>query len=215
MILGFSGSPFPDGNTDRIVKALLEGSGKPYQFVNLSKLKFDPCRACAHLCASTNICPIGDDLKTFFEPIRDAEALVFGTPVHAGLITGWMFSFLTRFSCYSHVRRPLEGKPAVTVVTGCFKGTEDRVVPEFNNIVKRQTRGADVVASVFHHTSIPPCFKCGEGNECMVGGLWSMVGRDEQKLRDFKVTPESFTRWEDSRDTMGKVSRIGGLLAEL
>jgi multimeric flavodoxin WrbA len=215
MILGISGSPIPDGNTDRIVQAVLQRSGAKTDFVNLSGLKFDSCRACAHLCAATNICPLEDDLRPYFEPIRDAEAIILGTPIHAGLMTGWTYSFLTRLSCFSHVRHPLRSKPILLVITGCFAGSEEGTVPMVTDIVRRQTRGAKVIGHIFHATSIPPCFKCGEGNRCKVGGLWGMLGRDDEKLKNFEVTPESFTRWEDSAETVLHVGKYACLLADL
>jgi multimeric flavodoxin WrbA len=96
-IVGFSGSPIVTCNTDRLVKAVLEGSGQDHTFVNLSSLRYDSCRACAHLCAKTNLCPLDDDLRPYFWPIMDAKALVLGTPIQAGHITGWMFGFTTRW----------------------------------------------------------------------------------------------------------------------
>jgi len=87
-IVGVSGSPILNGNTDRLVKVVLEQSGKEYVFVNLSTLRYDPCRACTHLCAKTNMCSIDDDLKLYLKLILDSEALVLGSPAHAGNITG-------------------------------------------------------------------------------------------------------------------------------
>ena len=46
-IVGISGSPIPNGNTDRMTKAILEESGKEAKFINLSTLSYTPCRACA------------------------------------------------------------------------------------------------------------------------------------------------------------------------
>jgi hypothetical protein len=64
-ILGISGSPFAGGSTDRLVKAVLEKSGKEAVFINLSKLSFDPCRGCCHLCATTNMCGRKDELHPY------------------------------------------------------------------------------------------------------------------------------------------------------
>jgi len=214
-IVGISGSPIVGGNTDRIIKALLEQSGKDHLFVNLSTLRYDPCRACAHLCARTSLCPLDDDLKPYFEPIRDAEALVLGTPIHGGCITGWMSSFTTRLSCFSHVTHPLEGKPTLLVVVGCFEQTEKRAVPEFSKNVIRQSRGAKVIGHIYYASTIPPCYKCGRGNVCKVGGLWYIVGYDEEKLRNFKVRREMFRRWEDCPETVAKVEAYAKVLAEL
>jgi len=214
-IVGICGSPIVDGNTDRMVKALLERSGRDHLFLNLSTLDYVPCRACAHLCASTNLCPLDDDLKPYFEPIRDAEALVIGTPVHHGDVSGWMYSFMTRLWCFSHVKRVLLGKPVVLVAVGCFAGSQERSVPAMRKTVSRRTGRTRVVGDIFFNSTIPPCYKCGNGNECHIGGLWHMVGRDEEKLANFQLTPDHFKRWEDDPETVAKVDELAGVLAEL
>jgi len=61
-IFGISGSPIINGNTDRIVKAILKESGRDSKFIDLSKLNFGSCRGCAHNCATTAMCGVKDDL---------------------------------------------------------------------------------------------------------------------------------------------------------
>ena len=210
-IVGVSGSPIVNGNTDRIVKALLEQSGKEYIFINLSTLRYDPCRACAHLCAKTNICPLDDDLKPYFEPILNSEALILGTSVNGGNITGWMFSFLTRLWCFHHVKNLLRYKPVLLVATGLFKRSEYRVMARFLERVPSE----NIIGHIYYTSNIPPCYTCGMGKVCKVGGLWAMVGRDEERLKKFKITPDKFKRWEDNPETVEKVARYAKILAEL
>ena len=45
-ILGISGSPIPDSNTNRAVKAVLRASGLDYEFVKLSDIHIRPCLSC-------------------------------------------------------------------------------------------------------------------------------------------------------------------------
>jgi len=212
-IVGVSGSPILNGNTDRIIQALLQRSGKDHIFVNLSTLKYYPCRACAHLCAKTNMCPLDDDLKPYLKHILDSEALILGTPVHAGNITGWMFSFITRLWCFHHVKNLLKGKPVLLVLTGLFRRSE-RVLSKFKErlLIDHPVK---IIGHIYYTTNIPPCFKCGMGNQCKVGGLWVMVGFNEEKLRSFKVTPEKFKRWEEDLETVAKVEKYARILAEL
>jgi multimeric flavodoxin WrbA len=214
-IVGLSGSPIVNGNTDRMVQALLERSGQEQSFVNLSTLRYDPCRACAHLCAKTNLCPVEDDLKPHFRPIMNARALVLGTPIHGGHITGWMYSFTTRLSCFSHVRHPLRDKPILLVVTGLSERGEERSVKRFTENVIEQSRGAKVIGHIYYASRTPPCYKCGMGNVCKVGGLWGMLGRDETKLHEWELTPEMFKRWEDCPETVAKVKGYARTLTEL
>jgi len=214
-IVGISGSPILNGNTDRMVKALLEQSDQDHVFVNLSTLRYDPCRACAHLCAKTNLCPVDDDLEPYFEPIMNAKALVLGTPIHGGHITGWMYSFATRLSCFSHVRHPLEDKPVLLVVTGLTREGESRSVQRFTENVRAQSRGARVIGHIYYASYTPPCYTCGMGKVCQVGGLWSMLGRSQERLQAFELTPELFKRWEDCPETAKKVSRYARTLSGL
>jgi hypothetical protein len=126
-----------------------------------------------------------------------------------------MFSFTTRWSCFSHVHHPLKDKPVLLVVTGCFAETERRAVPRFVENVSEQSRSARIIGHIYHATTIPPCYKCGRGNVCHVGGLWHIVGRDEKKLKAFKLTPGMFKRWEDCPETVAKVRAYAKVLSEL
>jgi len=45
-VLGVSGSPIPNSNTDRAVQRILEWTGLKIHFVKLSDLELAPCRAC-------------------------------------------------------------------------------------------------------------------------------------------------------------------------
>jgi len=213
-IVGISGSPIQGGNTDRIVQSLLEQTGREHTFVNLSTLDFCPCRACAHLCAKTNICPLEDDLRPYFEPILEADALVLASPIHSGTITAWTSSFLSRIWCFHHLKNLLEDKPLVLVATALFQRSEHGAIHRFEETVRRWGHNMQYLGSLFHATDIPPCFRCGVGNACKVGGLWGMVGRDEEKLRNYRVTPEKFKRWEDCAQTVAEVERWAQVLRE-
>lgn len=45
-ILGISGSPIKNSNTDRLVQAVLNSSGLSSEFIKLSKINVRPCVAC-------------------------------------------------------------------------------------------------------------------------------------------------------------------------
>jgi multimeric flavodoxin WrbA len=210
-IIGVSGSPIVNGNTDRIVKAMLEQSGREHLFVNLSTLRFDPCRACAHLCAPTNMCPIEDDLLRYLELIITADALVLGTSVTGGNITAWMYSFLSRMWCFRHIQRLLRNKPVLLVASGLFNRSKYRVLPKFIERV-----GSDnILGYVYYTTQIPPCYTCGMGNICKIGGLWEMLGRDEERLRNWKLQQNMFKRWEDDPDTLTEIAKYAQKLTQL
>jgi multimeric flavodoxin WrbA len=70
-ILGVSGSPVPNSNTDRAVKAVLEASGLESEFVKLSDIIVRPCRACKR-CVEDNICKQEDDFPALAKKLREA-----------------------------------------------------------------------------------------------------------------------------------------------
>jgi multimeric flavodoxin WrbA len=184
-------------------------------FVNLSTLNFNPCRACAHLCAKSNICPIDDDLRPYFEPIGEADALVLASPIHGGTVTAWMYSFISRIWCFHHLKNMLEDKPLLLVVTALLQRNRDAGLRQFEESIGRWNHNMRRIGALFFATEIPPCYKCGLGNYCKVGGLWYMVDRDTERLRNFEVTPDKFRRWEDCLQTAAEVKHYAHMLAEL
>ena len=211
-LVGVSGSPILNGNTDRIVKAVLEKSGKDHIFVNLSTLRYDPCRACAHLCAKTNVCPLDDDLKPYFEPILKSEALVLGTSVNGSNVSAWMFSFLSRLWCFRHIERLLRHKSVLLVASGLFKRSKYRVLANF---IEARLPSENILGYIYYTTEIPPCFTCGRGKVCKIGGLWEMLGRDEERLKNWKLTEDMFKRWEDNPETVAEVEQYAKMLANI
>jgi len=163
-ILGLSGSPKVGGNTDRMVQAVLEKSGKETEFVNLSRLRFDPCRGCCHLCASTNMCGIKDGLHPYLRKVLEAETLVIGTPYQLGMPTGFMFNFLTRLECFHHAKIVLADRPAILISAGC-KQKELQInegIPRFESMVTHSNQ-IKPLGHVYFNSEAPPCLRCGEG----------------------------------------------------
>lgn len=216
-ILGLSGSPKVGGNTDRMVQAVLERSGKECDFVNLSTLRFDPCRGCCHLCAPTNVCGRHDDLHPYLNLVLEAEALVLGTPFQLGMPTGFMFNFLTRLECFHHIKILLADKPAILISVGC----KPKKLQESEGIARFETMATHsgqmrALGHIYFDSQSPPCLTCGPGSECHNGGLWKYVlGEDENKLRDFEFTPDKINKWEDDPRIVAEVDRCAKTLAEL
>jgi len=211
-IIGISGSPIINGNTDRMTKAILQASGREMKFVNLSRLNFGSCRGCAHNCATTAMCGVKDDLHPYLEDIRDAEALVLSTAVHHGTMTAWMYSFFSRLWCFLHENKNLNGRPVVFVSTG-IGGIREGKEPFRASLVKEHE--FNVLGEIYFKSLVPPCFKCGRGDICQWGGLWHMVGRDVEALKKFEITPDKFRKWEDDEQIVNEVKKYGKILSEI
>jgi multimeric flavodoxin WrbA len=204
-ILGFSSSPVIDGNVDRMVKAILEKSGKSTEFFNLSELSYGPCRACAHLCAGDNLCKLDDDLKHLYSKILSAEAIVLGTPTYFSNMNGFMAIFLERLWAFRHQSFQIEGKPFVVVSVGAIPGAPEKAIEAVKD--RMNAYNATYNGSVWFESNIFPCFKCGYGLKCKIGGLYYYYGEKGQK--NLKITKELFKRWEDSPMVVSKIEELG------
>lgn len=212
-IIGISGSPIVGGNTDRIIQALLEKSGRDSKFINLSTLRYSPCRACAHLCGTTNMCGVKDDLQPYLADIRDAEVLILGSPIHHGYCTAWMFSFISRLWCLYQVKKLLQDKPAIFVSVGIHDRDRQNGIMNFERVATYSER-FKILGHIYYNSETPPCLKCGAGSYCKVGGLWALVDHDEEKLKNFQFTPDKFHKWEDCMEVVNLVNEYGKALAK-
>ncbi|MCF8049726.1 MAG: flavodoxin family protein [Desulfobacterales bacterium] len=209
-LLGFSASAVKNGNVDRMVRAVLEKSAEPYEFVRLSELAYSPCRACPHQCAKDNLCTLDDDLKPYYPKILAADALVLGTPVYFDSMNGFMSVFLERLWSFRHCRFPLEGKPFVVVSTGDKQDAAELAI----EAVKRRMIAyrASFVGSVSFGSTIFPCYTCGYGHRCKVGGFFERYG--EEGIRTLKITPDLFKRWEDFPEIASGIDRLAEKISD-
>ncbi len=204
-VLGFSSSGIKGGNVDRMVKQVLELSGQPYEFVRLSGLSYSPCKACVYLCAKDNLCKLEDDLKEYYPKIVSASALILGTPAYFNNMNGFMTVFLERLWALRHQRFPIEGKPFFVVSTGDrLEGAEKAI----ESVRRRMTSyKADFLGGAAFESENFPCYSCGFGHSCQVGGLYRTYG--EAALQKLKSGPVRFSQWENCAQVSEKIDALG------
>jgi multimeric flavodoxin WrbA len=102
-IIGFNGGPRKKWNTALLLENALEGArsqAAETELVHLYDLDYKGCISC-FACKtkggkSYGKCVVADGLKPIFKKIEQADALVFGSPIYLGNVTGEMRSFLER-----------------------------------------------------------------------------------------------------------------------
>ena len=117
------GSRNREGQTARAADALLAGVGKAggsAEKVFLVEHKFEHCRQCEDngwgLCRKEGRCTIDDDFAAIVEKIRQADCVVFATPVYYSDLSESMKAFtdrLRRICTQEPGRAGIKGKPAV------------------------------------------------------------------------------------------------------
>jgi multimeric flavodoxin WrbA len=102
-VLAFNGSPRKSWNTATLLKKALEGAGSEgaeTELIHLYDLNYKGCISC-FACKtkdgkSYGKCPIPDDLASIFKKVEEADAIILGSPIFLGRVTGEMASFMER-----------------------------------------------------------------------------------------------------------------------
>ncbi len=125
-LIAFNGSPRKKCNTATLLKSALEGAeskGAETELINLYSLDYTGCRSC-FACKkrdgkSYGKCKPKDDLKNIFEEIENSDAIILGSPIYYGTVTGQMKSFMERlFFQYMTYTAPPQSLFPKTIKTG-------------------------------------------------------------------------------------------------
>ena len=200
-IIGISGSPIKNSNTDRLVQAVLESSGLKSEFVKLSKINVRPCIACLG-CKKDNICKVKDDFPELAEKVRHAGAVVVGGYSPYGMVDGFTKAFLERLFSLRHQNGLNRGKLAVVVATGIGRGAPG-LEEASGQIAHALTLEGMEVLDQLKVTGNPECMVCGFGETCPMSALPWVFGDDT------KVTPEKFCNVEDQTETWEQAKVLG------
>ncbi len=204
-ILGISGSPVKNSNTDRLVKAVMDATGLESEFVKLSLIDVRPCLACKK-CVPDNVCKVKDDFPELAEKIKKAKALIIGGYIPYGQIDGFTKALLERFWSLRHVNNLLRGKLCATILTGLQPDVLDNVNQSMAAELKEYER-MDLVGQLAVQGNLP-CLTCGEGDECEMSGLKVLYGPDA------KTSDYGYSRVEDQKEVWEEAIRIGRLMGE-
>ena len=135
-ILGICGSLREESNTNKLVKKVVESSGCEHELIYLAGKDIKPCTGCAHCMMNDGECAVKDDMQPLYEKILNADALVVGSPTYFLDVSGAVKCFIDRNMAlyYRGIgpdaeievlgKRPLSGKPAVSITTVAGGGHE-------------------------------------------------------------------------------------------
>jgi multimeric flavodoxin WrbA len=97
-VLALLGSPRKKGNTESLLRAVLEGvvagGGSP-ELVRLCDLHIDPCIGCGG-CAKTGRCVLADDMQVLYPKIGEADRVILASPIYFYGITAQAKAFVDR-----------------------------------------------------------------------------------------------------------------------
>lgn len=100
-ILIISGGARPSGNTARLVNAFINGArkaGHETELISLNKYKVNGCLGC-NLCRYGKPCIQKDDFNRLVPKIKEADLIVFASPLYFWTISSKIKAFIERFYC--------------------------------------------------------------------------------------------------------------------
>ena len=135
-ILAINGSPRTTRSTTRrLAQYVLEGAaeaGAETEMIDLCDLRITPCTACEG-CSFNGICVYDDDLPVLVERMKDADGMVFASPVYIDNVSGQMKIFFDRLADAIHYQL-FAGKYGCSVATTHTSGG-DEVVAYQNHVL--------------------------------------------------------------------------------
>lgn len=111
--LGIVGSPRKGGNTEQYIRHALRAiseEGIETELISLGGKDIRPCTACM-ACRETEKCTIDDDLMPIYNKMKEADAIIIGSPVYFQGSSALARAFLERIGFISiHNGRVFAGK---------------------------------------------------------------------------------------------------------
>lgn len=178
-VLGVSGSPIKNSNTDRALKKALAATGLATEFVKLLECTVAPCQACLG-CVKTNRCVIEDDGIMLAEKAKEADALIIAGFTPYSSLDARTKAFIERLYPLRHTHGYMQGKPGGAIITCAVPADSEQLPPACDfgvNAIKfyMMEEGMDFVGEARVLGNVP-CIKCGEGDACRMSGINMLFG---------------------------------------
>jgi len=210
-VLGVSGSPIKNSNTDRALQAALDATGLETEFIKLSDYTVAPCLACLG-CVETNRCVIEDDGIMLAEKAKEADALIIAGYTPYSSLDARTKAFIERLYPLRHQHAYMRGKPGGAIVTCAVPPGSERLPPACDfgaNAIKfyMMEEGMKFMGEVRVLGNVP-CIKCGHGDECPASGVKMMFGPEAT------VDSVAINCFEDQGEAVAIAKALGEAIAK-
>ncbi len=162
-----NGSPRENGNTQfflSVVMSELESRGIETELIQAGDRSIHGCTAC-EACRKIGKpkCAFGDDIvNESIDKIKDADALILGSPVYFGGITAQMKAFIDRVGYVSRPYKLLKGKVCASIAVARRNGALD-AFNQMNNLFTISE--CIVVGSSYWNQGVARAIGDAEGDE--------------------------------------------------
>ena len=180
-VVGIVCSPRLGGNTEILVTEALDGAkeaGSDVELLKLSGKSIAPCDACTS-CAKAGECHIQDDMQEIYRIFKEADGIIFGTPVY--------------FSNVSAQAKLVIDRTRACIMNRALRGKVGGVVT-----ATRRMGGANVLSIVYTffivHGMLPAGGTVGYEGEAVPYGEKGAVKGDERAMREARAVGRNVVR---------------------
>lgn len=135
-IVVLNGSPRINGNTSFLVENFKKGAESVNHIVEVLQvgtMKINGCMACEYCYEKGNgECVIKDDMQKVYNSVKDADMVVFASPVYYWSFSGQLQSTISRF--YS-IGKPQKAKKYAMLLSSGSPDVYDALICQFRDIV--------------------------------------------------------------------------------
>lgn len=143
-VVAIAGNTRPNSSALKLAQTVLESSaskGAETQLFELRNLNYNDCIACMGCRTKSDRCVVQDDLQQVLEAIRNADAVVFSSPVYFGEVSGVFKCCFDRFFSFFNTgfkNRLKPGKKAIfiTVQGASDEKSYDDIIPRYEQWLK-------------------------------------------------------------------------------
>ncbi|WP_371380179.1 flavodoxin family protein [Sporomusa aerivorans] len=196
-ILGISGSPVPNSNTDRLVLQVLRSSSLDFEFIKLSNVHVRPCLACKS-CVEDNTCKVSDDFPEIAQKMREVQAVVIGGYTPYRMLDAYTKAFLERLWSMRHNHSLNEKKYVISIISGLYKEVRDAALNAI--AIELQMERMHHVAEFGIQGNVP-CLTCGYGDDCKNSGIPHIFTNKIKASPNHCVDVEEQQVWEEASKT--------------
>ncbi len=126
-VLGISGSPREEGNTDHAVMAALmiikdERPDAEVMFLRMADYSLEHCRGCRHCMTHVECAIKGDDLELLVDKMLSADLIILGAPVYWWGPPGVLKDFIDRTHAFYPDDTRFMGKKVAVITVAAQSG---------------------------------------------------------------------------------------------
>ncbi|MDD5949947.1 MAG: flavodoxin family protein [Lachnospiraceae bacterium] len=107
-VLAMTGSPNQKGSSTTLVNQILAGAkaaGHEVEELDVETLSVNGCKECMYCRTNNADCIQQDDLKDYWDKLRQADVLIVSSPNYYSTVTGPMITFMNRHYCLKDASR--------------------------------------------------------------------------------------------------------------